>query len=134
MHNCTINHIVIVITTMVICVIVGCSNRSDCSSSQDQSDEEKVRFFSIPTVTCHQGKEDYELRKKQRDGFLVAISREDLDIKTLHKYKICSKHFILKRPAYLYDYKQSRLVTDLTPRGGQYTDYLVISQYVFGTD
>ena len=85
---------------MVICVIVCCSNRSDCSSKQGK---EKVHFFSIPTVTCHQGKEDYELRKKRRDGFLAAISREDLDLKALYKYKICSKHFISEKPAYLYD-------------------------------
>ena len=88
---------------MVICVVVGCSNRSDRSSGQDASDHDKIRFFSIPTVTCHQGKEDYELRKKRRDGFLAAISREDLDINALDKYKICSKHFISKQPAYLYD-------------------------------
>ena len=60
-------------------------------------------IFSIPTVTCHQGKEDYELRKKRRDGFLAAILREDLDLKALHKYKICSKHFISGKPPYLYD-------------------------------
>ena len=88
---------------MVICVIIGCSNHFDCSSSQDLSNKEKIRFFSIPTVTCHQGKEDYELIKKQKDGFLAAISREDLDAKALHKYKICSKHSISKQPAYLYD-------------------------------
>ena len=88
---------------MVICVIVGCSNRSDRKSDRDTPDEDKVRFFSIPAVTYHQGKDDYELRKKRRDGFLAAISREDLDINALDKYKICSKHFISKRPAYLYD-------------------------------
>ena len=44
----------------------------------------------VPTLTCHQGKEDYELRKKRRDWFLTAISWEDLDTKALHKYKICS--------------------------------------------
>ena len=88
--------------TIVICVIVGCSNRSDHLFDQDTPDEEKIHFFSIPAVTCHQGK-DYKLRKKQKDGFLAAISREDLDLKALHKYKICSKHFISKRPAYLYD-------------------------------
>lgn len=78
---------------MVICVIVGCSNRSDYLSSLDLSNKEKVCFFSIPTVTCHQGKKDYELRKKRRDGFLAAILLEDLDAKALHKYKICVKHY-----------------------------------------
>jgi len=82
--------------TMVICVTVGCSNHSD----QDKG----VSFFSIPVDTGHQGKEDYELRKKRRDGFLAAVSTEDLDTKALlDKYRICSKHFVSKQPAYLFD-------------------------------
>ena len=84
---------------MVICVVVGCANRSDCCGQ----DSDRVRFFSIPTVSCHQGKEDFESRKKRRDGFLAAISREDLNTKALHNYKICSDHFVSKRPTYLYD-------------------------------
>lgn len=34
---------------------------------------------------------------------MAAIPREDLDLKALHKYKICSKHFISKPLAYIYD-------------------------------
>ena len=52
---------------------------------------------------CLHGKEDFELRKKRRDGHLAAISREDIDTFALHKYRICSRHFILDGPADLYD-------------------------------
>ena len=34
---------------------------------------------------------------------MAAISREDLDTKALDKYRICSKHFVSEKPAYLYD-------------------------------
>ena len=49
--------------------------------------------YSIPTVTDRYGQAELELHKKRRDGFLAAISREDLDMTSLHKYKVCEKHF-----------------------------------------
>ena len=57
----------------------------------------------IPAVTDHQGKEDLELRKKRRDGYLAAISREGIDRDALDKYRICSKRFEGGKPAELYD-------------------------------
>jgi len=80
---------------MVICAIVGCSNRSDDGSG--------ISLYSIPTVTDRYGQAELELRKKRRDGFLAAISREDLDMTSLHKYKVCEKHFYSGKPAYLYN-------------------------------
>ena len=53
---------------MVICVVVGCSKRSDR--------DKDFLFYRIPAVSDHQGKEDFDLRKRRRDGYLVAISRE----------------------------------------------------------
>ena len=41
---------------MVICVVIGCSNRSDR--------DKEFSYCRIPTVTDHQGKEDLELWKK----------------------------------------------------------------------
>jgi len=58
------------------------------------------RFIVFPD---HQGVEDYKLRKLQRDGYLAAISREDLDFNSLDKYRICSRHFKSGRPAPLYN-------------------------------
>ena len=80
---------------MVICVVIGCSNRS--------GRDKEFSYFRIPAVTDHQGKEDLELRKKRRDGYLAAISREDIDVDSLDKYRICSKHFEGGKPAELYD-------------------------------
>jgi len=39
-----------------------------------------------------------EIRKRRRDGYLAAIHRDDLDIHALHKYRICSKHFVSGKP------------------------------------
>ena len=79
---------------MVICAIVGCSNRS--------ADGSRLSFYGIPTVTADRyGKSELELRKKRRDGFLAAISREDIDMTALHKYKVCEMHFHSRKPAYL---------------------------------
>ena len=80
---------------MVICAIVGCSNRSDDGSG--------LSFYGIPTVTDRYGKAELELCTKRRDGFLAAISREDLDMTMLHKYKVCEMHFHSREPAYLYN-------------------------------
>ena len=79
---------------MVLCAIVGCSNRSDDGSG--------LSFYSIPTITDRYGEAKLELCKKRRDGFLAAISREDLDMTALHKYKVCENHFHSGKPAYLY--------------------------------
>ena len=80
---------------MILCTIVCCSNRSD--------DGSVISFYSIPTVTDRYGEAEFELRKKRRDGFLAAISREDLDMTALHKYKVCERHFHSGKPAYLYN-------------------------------
>ena len=80
---------------MVICVVVGCSKRSDR--------DKDVSFYRIPAVNSLHGKEDFELRKKRRDGYLAAISRENIDTSALDKYRICSRHFVSGKPADLYD-------------------------------
>ena len=80
---------------MVICVVVGCSKRSDR--------DKDVSFHRIPAVNCLHGKEDFELRKKRRDDYLATISREDIDTSVLHKYRICSRHFVSGKVADLYD-------------------------------
>jgi len=76
---------------MVLCAIVGCNNHSDNGSG--------ISFYGIPTVTDRDREKVLELRKKRRDGFLAAISREDLDLTALHKYKVCERHFNSGKPA-----------------------------------
>ena len=80
---------------MVICIVVGCLK---CSER-----DKNVSFHRIPAVNCLHGKEDFELRKKRRDGYLAAISREDIDTSALHKYRICSRNFVSGEMANLYD-------------------------------
>ena len=63
---------------MVICAVIGCSARSDR--------DKDLSFYRLSTVTNHQGKEDYELRKKRLDGYLAAISREDINPKSIHEH------------------------------------------------
>ena len=62
-----------------------------------------TKTHRIPAVSDHQGAEDFDIRKRRRDGYLAAISREDLDYNSLDKYRICSRHFITGKPAFLYE-------------------------------
>ena len=62
----------------MICAVIGCSARSER--------DKHLSFYRLPTVTDHQGKEDFELRKKRLDGYLAAISREDINPKTIQQH------------------------------------------------
>ena len=57
----------------------------------------------MPKVITSRGKHEYELTKKRRDGFLAAISRDGLKKTILENDRICSRHFVSGKPAYLYD-------------------------------
>ena len=76
---------------MVLCVVVGCSSRS--------GREKGVSFYRIPTVVTTRGSAERELTQKRRDGYLAAISRDDLTEKILQNDRICAKHFISGKPA-----------------------------------
>ena len=80
---------------MVICCVIECSKRSDR--------DKDVSFCRIPSVTDRYGEHDYELRKKRQAGYLAAISRQDMDMRSLEKYRICSRYFVSNEPADLYD-------------------------------
>jgi len=82
---------------MVICCVAGCSKCSGCDSD--------VRFFRIPAIIWHRDIHDLELSQQRRDGLIAAISRQDLDVNALEKYRICSRHFVSGEPvlASLYD-------------------------------
>ena len=80
---------------MVICVVVGCSKRSDR--------DKDVSFHRIPTVRRHYGERELELSIRRRDGYLAAISREGIDVNELQKYRICSRHFVENPRVDLWD-------------------------------
>ena len=80
---------------MVICVVIGCSKRSD----RDKG----ISFYRIPTVVTSRSTKELELSQRRRRGFLSAISRADLSDKQACSSRICSRHFISGKPAYLFD-------------------------------
>lgn len=80
---------------MVLCVVIGCSKRS----GRDKG----ISFYRIPAIIKGRSKQEFELSKKRRNGFLSAISREDLSDKIIANNRICSTHFISGKPAYLFD-------------------------------
>ena len=51
---------------MVLCVVLGCSNRSGRNKD--------VSFYRIPSVITNRGPRDKELSMKRRDGYIAAIS------------------------------------------------------------
>lgn len=75
---------------MVICIVLGCSKRSDR--------DKDVSFYRIPSVRAGRSTEELEL-----SGFLAAISRADLTESKLENGRICSRHFISGKPADLFD-------------------------------
>ena len=80
---------------MVIFCVISCCKRSG---------RDDVSFYRIPAVVTHRGKEEEELLKERRAGFLAAISRIDLDSnKRIENVRICSRHFISGAPAAVLD-------------------------------
>ena len=69
---------------MVICAIIGCSNRSD---------RDKVRFFSLPTVVRDKGNQMLTITTERRCAWLRAISRQDLVGEKLKNTFVCEEHF-----------------------------------------
>ena len=80
---------------MVICIVVGCSKRSDR--------DKDISFYRIPSVRKGRSEKEFELSKKWREGFLAAISRADLMTSKLENGRICSRHFVSGQPADLFD-------------------------------
>ena len=83
---------------MVLCIVVGCSNRS----GRDKG----VSFNRIPVIrsaATGRSPREVELSKARRAGFLAAISRDDLTGSKLENERICSRHFVSGKPADLFD-------------------------------
>lgn len=78
---------------MVLCTVYGCLKHS--------GHDKDVSFYRISAVSGHQGQHDFELRKKQREGYLAAILRKNMD--AFENCRVCLKHFISGKPADLYD-------------------------------
>ena len=70
---------------MVIYVHINCSKWSEV--------DKDISIYRIPAVRKDRG--------ERRDGYLAAISRENLDVNSLVKYRICSRLFISVKPTTL---------------------------------
>ena len=80
---------------MVLCIVVGCLNRS--------GRDKDVSFHRIPKIITGKGLKKEQLSKRRRDGFIAAILREGLTEKILSNDRICSRHFVTGKPAALED-------------------------------
>lgn len=69
---------------MVICAIIGCSNRSG---------RDRCAFFRLPAVIKHQGQQMLEITTERRKAWLAAICRADLAVDKLGNVFVCQKHF-----------------------------------------
>ena len=80
---------------MVLCILVGCSNRS--------GRDKDVSFYCIPVIRTTRSEREFQLRKARREGFLAAIFRQDLTNSKLENERIWSRHFVTGKPADLFD-------------------------------
>ena len=70
---------------MVICAMIGCSNRSGC---------DKVRFFRLPKIVSDRGEQMLSVTMQWQLAWLKAISRDDLTKDKLVNVFVCERHFI----------------------------------------
>ena len=75
----------------MICVMIGCSNRSD---------RDGVRFFKLPKVVTDRGEQMLTLTTERQLAWLKAISRDDLTKEKLSNVFVCERHFVSGKPAY----------------------------------
>ena len=80
---------------MVLCLIVGCGNRS--------GREKGLYFAKVPSIIGNQGKEARELSEERRSRWISAISRDDLTDTILENDRVCEKHFVSGRAAKPWD-------------------------------
>ena len=78
---------------MVICAIVGCSNRSG---------RDKSSFFRLPAVIKHQGQQMFEITTERRKAWLAAICRADMTADKLENVFVCQKHFCKGQLSYIF--------------------------------
>ena len=75
---------------MVLCIIVGCSNKTGKSLKKKDS----VRFSRVPKIVKNGGEMLEELTIRRRRAWLSAISRDDLTEDKLENETVCSRHFV----------------------------------------
>ena len=80
---------------MVLCMIVGCANRSGRDIG--------VYLARVPSVVTNQGKEAENLSRERRSRWISAISRDDLTDDILENDRDCGRHFVSGKAAKGWD-------------------------------
>ncbi|XP_077555864.1 uncharacterized protein LOC144170135 isoform X3 [Haemaphysalis longicornis] len=84
---------------MVMCAIVGCSNRS---KSKARANSSNTSLFRLPTVVTNQCERTKELTARRRSMWLSRIKRADLNPNNPN-IRVCGAHFVTGRPAKLWE-------------------------------
>ena len=84
---------------MVMCIIVGCGNKSGKSS---QKKESVVKFSRVPKIVLTEGEVLEEFTTRRR-AWISAISRDDLTDDNLENERVCSRHFLSGQAAKQWD-------------------------------
>ena len=85
---------------MVLCIIVGCSNKSGKSSQKKDS---VVKFSRVLKIVKNEGEVIEELTTRRRRAWISAISRDDLTDDKLENERVCSRHFVSGQAAKQWD-------------------------------
>ena len=76
---------------MVLCIIVGCGNKSGKSSQKKDS---AVKFSRVSKIVKNEGEMMEELSTRRRRAWISAISRDDLTDDKLENERVCYRHFV----------------------------------------
>ena len=92
---------------MVLCIIVGCGNKSGKSSQKKDS---AVKFSRVPKIVKNEGEMMEELTTRRRRAWISAISRRDLTGDKFEHERVCYRHFVSGQAAKQWDQFLSRSV------------------------
>ena len=80
---------------MVLCLIVGCGEKTGRKRSEKREEDQKgLKFSRVPAVITHQGEQTELLSAERRRKWISAISREDITDKKLPNDRVCGRHFV----------------------------------------
>ena len=80
---------------MVLCIVVGCGNRS--------GHDKGIYFACVPTVVTNRGEEAEILSQEGRSRWISAISRADLTDEILNNNRVCGRRFVSGQAAKAWD-------------------------------
>lgn len=85
---------------MVLCLMVGCSNKT---GKRSKNDREIVNFYRVSRVITNHSEFVEELSATRRRLWISAINRADITEKKAWKRSCCSRHLVSGHPAKDWD-------------------------------